>query len=604
MESANILSQRVHEIEISHVQTMPLDLQTRPYSHSGFVVMTEAAFVAPLQNVRLRGPCSGQSSRNRANIRRARDGGWAQARYLSARTVFVCSAQEQGTKEPETLSSDEREELARQARYEAERLELMAERARLDSERAQLIAERKRLELDKYKAMNSRNKPEVEEKTEREEIMSTMLKPVSVDPQISPVNKSRTNQTSPFTPQNITELMGVDFPRIEEKDIEIIKNQVCGMKSFFVTEVDRSPFSERVVFRGNLRLEPDTALERLEELAKEHGLMERVRLFLLLDPKEGDTDPKKPVLVVLPAAAVPNKPSFLNTVLALISAGVTLCTTFAYGVGIFGFTPSFLNEIAKGNLDEFYYTIPISLGMAAIVASHEVGHRVMGKLRNVKLGFPFALPSLQVGSFGTITPLESYPRMRKDMFDVAVAGPIAGCGLSIAALLAGLILTGNGTVADWFPQIPTALFHASVLVGSLADLILPVGMREQATLAVHPLTVIGYTGLLVNALNLLPIGRLDGGRIVQALYGRALANRISAITLILQGISSVFGNSPLLLFWGLICVFLQRESDYPCQNEIVEPDDARSAIGLSILFLMLALLTPFPDQLGDILGRY
>lgn len=520
--------------------------------------------------------------------------------------MLVCSAQEQGTKEPETVSSsDHHAELARKARYDAQRLELMAERARLDSERAQLEAERKRLELDKYKAMNSRNKPE--EATPDEsgpQFPSAKPEVVNAEVRVLPNGDKRISVSPPFTPQTITELMGVDFPRVDEKDINTIKDHVCGMKTFFATEVDRSPFSERVVFRGNLRLEPDVALEKLEELAEEHGLKDRVRLFLLLDPKDGESDPKKPVLVALPAAAVPNEPSFLTTVLAFISVGVTLCTTFAYGVGIFGFTPAFLSEVAKGNLDEFYYTVPISLGMAGIIAAHEIGHRVMGKLRGVKLGLPFALPSLQVGSFGTITPLESYPRKRKDLFDVAVAGPIVGTGLSIAALLAGLVLTGNGNVADWFPQIPTALFRASVFVGTLADLILPATMRAQATLAVHPLTVIGYTGLLVNALNLLPIGRLDGGRIVQALYGRASANRISAITLILQGFSSIFGNSPLLLFWGLICVFLQRESDNPCQNEIVEPDDTRAAIGLGMLFLMLALLTPFPDQLGDILGRY
>ncbi len=582
--------------------------------------MGDAAFLVPLQNVRMRRSRFAWDANSPAVVRRSRSSRPVRPKRIPCRTFFMSSAQEQETKDPETREpeSSSREkyaEIARELKYDKQRLELMAERARLESERAQLIAERRRLELEKYKELQSRNakligKKSIDTQADYnalgESSSSAPSDPVSTPAETSSstTEKRPSPGSPPFTPQSITELMGVDFPRVEDKDIEVIKEHVCGMKTFFVTEVDRSPFQERVVFRGNLRLDPEHALERLEELAAEHGLEDRVRLFLLLDPKDGDSDPKKPVLVALPAAAIPNQTNFLSTAFALLAAAVTVGTTFTYGIGIFGFTPTFINEIAKGNLDEVYYTIPISLGVLGLMAAHELGHRVMGKLRKVKLGLPFCIPSLQVGAFGTITPLESYPRTRNDLFDVAIAGPILGLACSIGALVGGLVLTGNGALADWFPQVPSSLFHASLLVGTLADLVLPPGLREQATLAVHPLTVIGYTGLLVNALNLLPIGRLDGGRIVQALYGRASANRISAISLILQGLSSVFGNSPLLLFWGLICVFLQRESDYPCQNEIVEPNDVRAVVGLAALFVMLAVLIPFPDQLGDILGRY
>lgn len=584
--------------------------------------MGASGFVVPLQNVQLGRSSFTRNARTPAIIRRSRVALPVRRAAKPCRTLMAASEQE--TKEPETdqpesSPEEQRAELSRQLKFDKQRLELMAERARLDSERAQLVADRKRLELDKFKELQARNAKEpVPEESPYPDIQTAYSDdaaspPPTVQPKAADTPKltdpkPETRPTPPipppFAPQSITDLMGIDFPRVEDKDIDIIKEHVCGMKTFFATEVDRSPFQERVVFRGNLRLDPDEALEKLEELTAEHGLQERVRLFLLLDPKEGGTDPKKPVLVALPAAAVPNQSSFLSTGLSLLTAAITVGTTLTYGVGIFGFTPAFVDEIAKGNLNEIYQTLPISVGILGLMAAHEVGHRVMGKMRDIKLGLPFAVPSLQIGCFGTITPLETYPRARKDLFDVAVAGPILGIACSTAALVAGLVLTGNGAVADWFPQIPSALFHASLFVGGFADLILPAALRAQATLAVHPLAVVGYTGLLVNALNLLPIGRLDGGRIVQALYGRASASRISAISLILQGLSSIFGNSPLLLFWGLICVFLQRESDYPCQNEIVEPDDGRTVIGLATLFVMLAVLIPFPDQLGDILGRY
>ena len=488
---------------------------------------------------------------------------------------------------------------------EAERLELMAAKARLESERAELQAERKRLELDKLK-----NLKEIQESRGKTAV------PVAKGPEnpyeqpdakVAPTDSKSEDGKGlrPLTANTLSELLSVEFPRVSEKDIEIIKEKLCGMNTYFVTEVDRSPFDERVVFRGNMRLPADKLLGELEKLAEEEGLLDRIRLFLLYDPKEGaEGDDKRPVLVALPAGAMPNETNSFSAVFSLVLFLVAFFTTFSYGIGIFGLTPEVITQIAKGNTEEALLTLPVSVGAITLALLHEAGHRVAASMRGVKLGLPYFIPSLQIGTYGTITPLESYPRQRKDLFDVAVAGPLVGAAASIVALAAGLIATGSGEIADWFPQVPSALFHASILVGSLADLILPPGLREQATIAVHPLTVVGYTGLLINALNLMPIGRLDGGRIVQALYGRVIAGRATAVTLLLQGFSSLLGNSPLLLFWGLICVFLQRESDYPCQNEVIEPDNGRTALGLGALFVMVLVLIPFPDQIGNILGRY
>lgn len=490
---------------------------------------------------------------------------------------------------------------------EAERLELMAAKARLEFERAELQADRKKLELDKVKSMK-----EIQESkdTAAGVVNQEVKNPYDVQQEDeSQKGVNLTKQGLDVKPPPITatlsDLLGSEFPRISEKDIEIIKENLCGMGTFFVTEVDRSPFDERVVFRGNMRQPADKLLETLEDMANEEGISERVRLFLLVDPKEGpEGEDKRPVLVALPAAAMPNQTNSFSAVVSVVMGLVACVTTFSYGIGIFGLTPEVISQIAKGSVEEAWLTLPISAGAIGLAFVHEAGHRVAAAMRDVKIGLPYFIPSLQIGTYGTITPLESYPRLRKDLFDVAVSGPLVGTLSSIAALVAGLVITSNGEIADWFPQVPSALFHASILVGSIADAILPAGLREQATIAVHPLAVVGYTGLLANALNLMPIGRLDGGRIMQALYGRAVAGRATAITLLLQAFSSLLGNSPLLLFWGLVSVFLQRESDYPCRNEVIEPDNTRTAIGLGALCVMLLVLVPFPDQVGDILGRY
>lgn len=112
--------------------------------------------------------------------------------------------------------------------------------------------------------------------------------------------------------------------------------------------------------------------------------------------------------------------------------------------------------------------------------------------------------------------------------------------------------------------------------------------------------VIGWLGLVITALNLMPAGQLDGGRIVQAIYGRKTAGRATLATLILLGIVSL--ANPLAMYWAILILFLQRDLERPSLNEISEPDDARAALGLLALFLMITTLLPLTPGLAGRLG--
>jgi len=101
----------------------------------------------------------------------------------------------------------------------------------------------------------------------------------------------------------------------------------------------------------------------------------------------------------------------------------------------------------------------------------------------------------------------------------------------------------------------------------------------------------------------MPAGQLDGGRIVQAIYGRKTAQRTTIATLILLGIVSfVNPANPVILYWLVIIAFLQRGLERPTLNEISEPDDARAALGLLALFLMIATMIPITPGLAGRLG--
>jgi membrane-associated protease RseP (regulator of RpoE activity) len=162
-------------------------------------------------------------------------------------------------------------------------------------------------------------------------------------------------------------------------------------------------------------------------------------------------------------------------------------------------------------------------------------------------------------------------------------------------LVLGLVLSHPGSAF----QIPVEFFQGSVLVGTLSRVVLGSALAEPLV-DVHPLTIIGWLGLVITALNLLPAGQLDGGRIVQSIYGRKTAGRATVITLIVLAIASL--ANPLALYWAALILFLQRNLERPALNELTEPDDARAALGLLVLFLTLATLLPLTPSLAGRLG--
>ena len=168
--------------------------------------------------------------------------------------------------------------------------------------------------------------------------------------------------------------------------------------------------------------------------------------------------------------------------------------------------------------------------------------------------------------------------------------------MALTMLLLGLLFSHPGS----YFQIPADFFQQSVLVGVLSRLTLGSSAFQADMIDVHPLTIIGWLGLVITALNLMPAGQLDGGRIIQSIYGRKTAGRATIVTLVLLALVAL-GN-PLALYWAFIILFLQREPERPCTDDLSEPDDARAALGLLMLFLMLTILLPLTPSLAGRLG--
>lgn len=383
-------------------------------------------------------------------------------------------------------------------------------------------------------------------------------------------------------PENLSEQeVKPEIVPIPPADLELIKG-IFGIDTFWQTEA--IPYEEGAIFRGNLRAEPDKAYEKLKNNLKS-VLGDKYRLFLVESPEE------KPVVIILPAKNDPQPATLAQKNLAIVLFLATIATTLEAAALLRGFD-------LFSELNRYREVIPLALGIWAVLIAHELGHRWLANKYEVRLSIPFFLPSWQIGSFGAITRFESLLPNRTALFDIAIAGPASGGIVSLLMLIGGLILSHPGSTF----QIPSEFFHGSILVGGLAKVIL--GDKLQAALVdVHPLTIIGWLGLVITCLNLLPAGQLDGGRIVQAIYGRKTARRSTIATLIILGIVALFNPAnPIPLYWALLILFLQRDLERPSLNELSEVNDSRAFWGLIILFLMLITLIPLSADLAIRLG--
>ncbi|MFN5989025.1 MAG: site-2 protease family protein [Dolichospermum sp.] len=375
----------------------------------------------------------------------------------------------------------------------------------------------------------------------------------------------------------VVELQSEPTP-IPEADLSLIRG-IFGIDTFFATET--IPYQEGVVFKGNLRGEPEAVHNRLTKSLQER-LNDKYRLFLV-----ENTD-GKPVMIVLPSRTDPQRTQLGQKVFAVILLIATMATSLEVG-GILQ------NFDLLSNPERFAEALPIAWCLFVIFISHEVGHWLLARRHQVRLSWPFFLPAVQVGSFGAITRFESLVPNRNALFDIALAGPAFGGITSLLLLVVGLLLSHPGSLF----QLPNQFFQGSILVGSLARVVLGSALHSPVV-NIHPLVIIGWLGLVITALNLMPAGQLDGGRIVQAIYGRKTAGRTTFATIVLLAIVSL-GN-PLAMYWAIVILFLQRDLERPSLNEITEPDDARAALCLLALFLMITTLLPLTPALAGRLG--
>jgi membrane-associated protease RseP (regulator of RpoE activity) len=164
--------------------------------------------------------------------------------------------------------------------------------------------------------------------------------------------------------------------------------------------------------------------------------------------------------------------------------------------------------------------LSFSIPLMAILLAHEMGHYVTSRRYAVDTSLPYFIPApvpslFFIGTFGAFIRMRSLPRSRRAMFDIGAAGPWAGFVVALVAIVLGL---------RWSEIAPLNTAQGgldlgnSIIFWSVARVVLGVD-PNSVNVNLHPTAFAGWIGLLVTALNLLPVGQLDGGHVVYSLFG-------------------------------------------------------------------------------------
>lgn len=419
---------------------------------------------------------------------------------------------------------------------------------------------------------------------EKSAIEQKLKQDIEVTGRDRPVQDNLTNDLPVKTPIALAMSQGKNqlklFKSLPAEDMKLMQG-IFGIETYYVTET--IPYQEGAIFKGNLRGEPDVVHDRLTKSLYDR-LGDRYNLFLV----EGQD--RKPVVIVLPSRVsnVDNNtiPQRLLILVLIVANGYTALNLGALVGGI---------PVVQSP-QEYLIGLPFALGIGAILGLRELAMRLMAKKYKVKMSLPFLLPSSQLGSFGAFSRISSPLPNRVALFDIAIAPALVSGLVSLIVLLVGLRLSaiGMGSI-----DIPSQIFQASVLAGTLAKLFLGNALQDSF-ISIHPLVVLGWLGSVITALNLMPAGQLDGGRIVQSVYGRRTASWTTVLTLIFLVIATVI--NPLALYWGGIILILLRDLERPMLNELSELDGDREALGVVALFWMLITLLPITSSVADRLG--
>ena len=349
-------------------------------------------------------------------------------------------------------------------------------------------------------------------------------------------------------------------------DIELLKTEIGKSFPFY----DMKFGKDTAVFFCNI--DKGTLEEKFDSLRQslfKKGYIPMLRnengedvIYVMKKPKTK----KRPVWV--------NIALFIATIFTTTLAGAILWATDYAITWTEIFSPPYL-------LNGFtFFSIPLLL----ILGTHEMGHYFASKKHHLDTSLPFFIPlppPFILGTFGALISTREPIPDRKTLLDVGVSGPICGFLVAIPICIVGLFLTQQnpqygGEITINFPL---------VLQGLNSFFSIP----EDAI--IHPTLFAGWVGLFLTAINLLPIGQLDGGHVVRALLKENHRYASWLVIVMVLGMGLFYTG---WLMFAFIILFLIGTQHQPPLNEFSSLDTRRKILGIIALIIFVICFAPIP----------
>ena len=251
-------------------------------------------------------------------------------------------------------------------------------------------------------------------------------------------------------------------------------------------------------------------------------------------------------------------------------------------------TTTIMGTLFLGN---FTQGMMFSFTLLMILGAHEMGHYLAARLYDVRATLPYFLPApLGIGTFGAFIKMKSPIPNKRALFDIGIAGPLAGFVFIIPAAIIGLYFANPAVGAGGGDGI---VFHDPLLFRALAKL-----LRVPHDIQVNPYWFAAWVGCLVTSLNLLPVGQLDGGHVVYAAFGARwhwIIARVIYVGVIALTVASYFWDGWMgWIVYVVILTFMLRVGHPRVMDEDEPLDFGRkvvTAIGL-VVFLLCFMPAP------------
>jgi membrane-associated protease RseP (regulator of RpoE activity) len=263
---------------------------------------------------------------------------------------------------------------------------------------------------------------------------------------------------------------------------------------------------------------------------------------------------------------------------------LTVASTLFVG----GFSYTSARGLSYSVVDGLSYSFPIM----SILLAHEMGHYFMSRRYGVPATLPYFIPFpfSPFGTFGAIIKMKGIIINKKALFDIGVAGPLSGFIVSVPFIVLGIKMSKIQALTGDFSYVQLG----DPLLFTILQKIMIGEVPKGSDVLLHPFGYAGWVGLFVTALNLLPVGQLDGGHVIYAVFGER-SKWVFGASIMVMGALAVFYNPGWLLLVILLLIFgMHHPEPFDMETEL---DVKRKIIAfiIFVVFILSFTASPFPD---------